>query len=96
MGTFYVTSPGEVLVRRDFFDIVEQARRRGSPTASPRTASPHRGPRAPPRRARAATVELSIFSADAAVHDAITRVPGSFERLMTAVGRPKPTASASI
>ena len=33
------------------------------------------------------TVELSIFSADPEVHDAITRVPGSFRRLMAAIER---------
>jgi radical SAM protein with 4Fe4S-binding SPASM domain len=35
------------------------------------------------------TVELSIFSTKPEVHDAITRVPGSFDRLMAAVRRLK-------
>ena len=91
MGTFYVTfSGGEVLVRRDFFDIVEQARRRGFAYRVYTNGIGLTEERA--RRLAALeplTVELSIFSADAAVHDAITRVPGSFARLMAAVHRLK-------
>ena len=91
MGTFYVTlSGGEVLVRRDFFDIVEQARRRGF---AYRVYTNGIGLTEERARHLAAleplTVELSLFSADAAVHDAITRVPGSFDRLMAAVRRLK-------
>ena len=91
MGTFYVTfSGGEVLVRRDFFDIVEQARRRGFAYRVYTNGIGLTEDRA--RRLAALeplTVELSIFSADAATHDAITRVPGSFARLMAAVHRLK-------
>jgi radical SAM protein with 4Fe4S-binding SPASM domain len=91
MGTFYVTfSGGEVLVRRDFFDIVEEARRRGFAYRVYTNGIGLTEERA--RRLATLeplTVELSIFSADAAVHDAITRVPGSFDRLMAAVRRLK-------
>ncbi len=91
MGAFYVTfSGGEVLVRRDFFDIVEHARRRGFAYRVYTNGIGLTEERA--RRLAALeplTVELSIFSADPAVHDAITRVPGSFARLMTAVARLK-------
>lgn len=91
LGCLYVTfSGGEVLVRRDFFDIVEHARRRGFVYRVYTNGIGLTEERA--RRLAALeplTVELSIFSADAAVHDAITRVPGSFGRLIAAVHRLK-------
>ena len=87
LGCLYVTfSGGEVLVRRDFFDIVEHARQRGFVYRVYTNGIGLTEERA--RRLAALeplTVELSIFSADAAVHDAITRVPGSFDRLIAAV-----------
>jgi len=91
MGSLYVTfSGGEVLVRRDFFDIVEHARRRGFVYRVYTNGIGLTDERA--RRLAALeplTVELSMFSVDPAVHDAITRVPGSFQRLMAAVHRLK-------
>jgi radical SAM protein with 4Fe4S-binding SPASM domain len=91
MGALYVTfSGGEVLVRHDFFDIVEHARRRGFVYRVYTNGIGLTEERA--RRLAALeplTVELSIFSADPAVHDAITRVPGSFKRLIAAVHRLK-------
>ncbi len=91
MGTFYVTfSGGEVLVRRDFFDIVEEARRLGFAYRVYTNGIGLTEERA--RRLAALdplTVELSIFSTDPAVHDGITRVPGSFHRLIAAVQRLK-------
>jgi len=91
MGALYMTfSGGEVLVRRDFFEIVEHARRRGFVYRIYTNGIGLTEERA--RRLAALdplTVELSIFSADPAVHDRITRVPGSFERLIKAVRRLK-------
>jgi radical SAM protein with 4Fe4S-binding SPASM domain len=87
LGGFYLTlSGGEVLVRRDFFEIAEHARRRGFVLRIFTNGLALTDAKA--RRIAALdplTVELSIFSADPAVHDAITRVPGSFARLLRAV-----------
>lgn len=87
LGGLYVTfSGGEVFVRPDFFDIVEHARARGfvyriyTNGIGLTEARVRRLAELDPL-----TVELSIFSADPAVHDAITRVPGSFTRLLRGV-----------
>lgn len=91
MGALYLTfSGGEVLVRRDFFAIAEHARRQGFVY---RIFTNGIG-LTEERVARIAAleplaVELSIFSADPAVHDAITRVTGSFDRLIANVQRLK-------
>jgi radical SAM protein with 4Fe4S-binding SPASM domain len=89
MGALYLTlSGGEVMVRPDFFDIAEHARRRGF---AYRVFTNGIGlTEAKVERLAALeplTVELSIFSADPEVHDRITRVPGSFKRLMAAIER---------
>lgn len=91
MGTLYLTlSGGEVLVRRDFFEIAEYARARNFAL---RIFTNGIGlTEAKVRRIAALeplAVELSIFSADPAVHDAVTRVPGSFRRLLANVARLK-------
>ncbi len=91
LGALYlIFSGGEVLVRQDFFDIAAHAKRRGfafriftngiglTPERIERLAA-----------LEPLTVELSIFSADPAVHDSITRVPGSFDRLLENVSRLK-------
>ena len=84
LGGFYLTlSGGEVLVRSDFFDIAAHARDRGFALRIFTNGIGLTEDRV--RRIAAIeplTVELSIFSADPAVHDAITKVPGSFHRLM--------------
>jgi radical SAM protein with 4Fe4S-binding SPASM domain len=89
MGGLYLTlSGGEVMVRPDFFDIAEHARRRGfvyrvfTNGIGLTEAKVERLAALEPL-----TVELSIFSAHPDVHDAITRVPGSFRRLMAAIAR---------
>src|SRR4029077_17959782 len=83
-------SGGEVMVRPDFFDIAEHARGRGF---AYRVFTNGIGlTEAKVERLAALeplTVELSIFSAGPEVHDAITRVPGSFRRLMAAIERLK-------
>jgi radical SAM protein with 4Fe4S-binding SPASM domain len=87
LGCFYLTlSGGEVLVRPDFFDIAAHARRRGF---AYRVFTNGIGLTEAKAKRLAAldplTVEVSLFSADASVHDAITRVPGSFRRLMRGI-----------
>lgn len=91
MGTLYlIFSGGEVLVRQDFFDIAAYAKRRGfafriftngiglTPERIERLAA-----------LEPLTVELSIYSADPDIHDGITGVPGSFDRLIENVSRLK-------
>jgi radical SAM protein with 4Fe4S-binding SPASM domain len=87
LGGLYITlSGGEVFVRSDFFEIVEHAKARGFVYRVYTN-----GIGLTEKRVRRLaeldplTVELSIFSADPAVHDAITRVPGSFARLLRGV-----------
>lgn len=82
LGALNLTlSGGEPLLRRDFFPLAERARTLGfvlriftnglliTPALADRLAALH--PYA---------VEVSIYGADAATHDAITRRPGSFAR----------------
>lgn len=91
LGALYVTfSGGEVLVRPDFFEIVEYAREKGFVYRIFTNGIGLTEERV--KRIAALeplTVELSVFSADPAIHDAITRVPGSFRRLLHSVERLK-------
>ncbi len=79
-------SGGEVFLRPDIFDIAQYARRRGfavrfftngiliKPAVADRIAA-----------VKPVVVELSVYGADAATHDGITRVPGSFELTLRAI-----------
>lgn len=79
-------SGGEVLLRRDFFDVAAAARQRGfglriftngtlvDPAAADRLAGLH-----------PLGVEISLLGASAATHDAITLKAGSFERTLRGV-----------
>jgi radical SAM protein with 4Fe4S-binding SPASM domain len=88
LGALNLTlSGGEPLLRRDFFLLAERARTLGfvlriftnglliTPALADRLAALH--PYA---------VEVSIYGADPATHDAITRRPGSFARTTAALG----------
>jgi len=91
MGALYLTlSGGEVLVRRDFFDIAAHAKDRGFVL---RIFTNGMGLTEEQVRRIAVlepmTVELSIFSADPAIHDSITRVSGAFDRVIRNVHRLK-------
>ena len=87
LGALNLTfSGGEPLLRRDFFVLAARARELGfvlriftnglliTPTLADRLADLH-----------AYAVEISIYGADAATHDAITRRPGSFARSTAAL-----------
>lgn len=84
MGGFYLTlSGGEVMVRRDFFDIAEYAKKKGFVIRIYTNGiglNEERVKRI--SEIGPLTVELSIFSDKAEEHDRITRVPGSFVKLM--------------
>jgi AdoMet-dependent heme synthase len=86
-GVFFLTlSGGEVLMRRDFFAIVESARRLQFNVKVKTNAVMIREPQA--RRLRELGVEqiqISVYSHRAEVHDAITKLPGSLKRTVEAI-----------
>lgn len=86
LGALYLTfSGGEALVRRDFFEIAEYARRKRlairlmtngiliNSQVAERIANLH-----------PTGVEISLYGADAATHDAITQRPHSFDMTLRA------------
>jgi radical SAM protein with 4Fe4S-binding SPASM domain len=86
-GALFLTfSGGEIFLRADFFELVEYARRLRfdiSLKTNGLLVTPERAARL--RALGVHKVNISIYSADPAVHDAITRVPGSLEKSLAAV-----------
>ena len=86
-GVFYLTlSGGEILLRRDFFQILEHARLRTFCVKLKTNGVMIRAKEA--KRLRALGVEsiqISIYSHRPEVHDAITKVPGSLRNSIEAV-----------
>jgi len=86
-GVFFLTlSGGEVLMRRDFFAIVEHARELLFNVKVKTNGVMIREPAA--RRLRELGVEqiqISVYSHRAEVHDAITKLPGSLKRTIEAI-----------
>jgi AdoMet-dependent heme synthase len=86
-GVFFLTlSGGEVLMRRDFFAIVEHARRLLFNVKVKTNGVMIREAEA--KRLRELGVEqiqISVYSHRAEVHDAITKVPGSLKRTIEAI-----------
>jgi len=86
-GVFFLTlSGGEVLMRRDFFAIVECARYLLFNVKVKTNGVLIREPEA--KRLRDLAVEqiqISVYSHRSEVHDAITKVPGSFDRTIAAI-----------
>jgi AdoMet-dependent heme synthase len=86
-GTFFLTlSGGEVLMRRDFFDILEYARRLAFNVRIKTNGVMIRKSEA--RRMRDLGVEqvqVSIYSRRPEIHDAITKLPGSLKRSIEAI-----------
>lgn len=86
-GTLFLTfSGGEIFLRKDFFELLETARRlhfdlnlktNGLLVTAERAARL--------KQLGVAKMQISIYSADPAVHDAITKVPGSLLRSLAAV-----------
>ncbi len=86
-GTFFlILSGGEPLLRKDIFEIVEYARRLMF-SVKLKTNGILLGQREAARLRDLAleAVQISVYSHRAAVHDAITKVPGSLERSLAAV-----------
>lgn len=86
-GVFFLTlSGGEVLMRRDFFEIVEHARRLLFNVKLKTNGVMIREREA--RRIRELGVEqiqISVYSHRPEVHDAITKLPGSLKRSIDAI-----------
>jgi len=86
-GTFFLTlSGGEVLMRRDFFDILEYARRLLFNVRIKTNGVMIRESEA--RRIRELGVEqvqISIYSRRPEIHDAITKLPGSLQKSVRAI-----------
>jgi radical SAM protein with 4Fe4S-binding SPASM domain len=86
-GVFFLTlSGGEVLMRRDFFEIVETARRLLFNVKLKTNGVMIREPEA--KRIRELGVEqvqISVYSHRPEVHDAITKLPGSLKRTIEAI-----------
>src|SRR5581483_5844018 len=86
-GTFFLTlSGGEILMRRDFFEILEHARKLLFNVRLKTNGVMIGAEEA--RRIRALGVEqiqVSIYSHRAEIHDAITKLPGSLKRSVEAI-----------
>ena len=86
-GVFYLTiSGGEILMRRDFFEILEHARARTFCIKLKTNGVLIRQKEAQRLRALGVeSVQISIYSHRAEVHDAITKIPGSFRQSIEAI-----------
>ncbi|HEV8617448.1 MAG TPA: radical SAM protein [Methylomirabilota bacterium] len=91
LGTLYVTfSGGEVFLRPDLFAVIEHAKARRFDVRLKSNAL--LVTEASARRLRALgvrQVDVSLYSADAAVHDSVTLVPRSLERTLEGVAHLK-------
>ncbi len=81
-GTLYLTfSGGEVFLRKDLFELIEHARRLHFDMRLKSNALLITQEKAARLRALGVRqVDISIYSTDPAIHDWVTKVPGSLER----------------
>src|SRR6202163_378762 len=88
-GVFYLTvSGGEILMGRDFFEILEYARLRTFCIKLKTNGILIRKQEADRIKALGVeSVQISIYSHIPAVHDAITKLPGSLEQSIEAIRR---------
>ena len=86
-GVFFLTfSGGEPFMRRDFFALVEHARRQlFNVKVKTNGVMIGEGEAQKLRTLGIDTVQISVYSHRPAVHDAITKLPHSFERTIKAV-----------
>ena len=83
---FLIFSGGEVFLRRDFFELLEYARGLLFNVKIKTNGVMIREAEAQRLRALGIdTVQISVYSHRAEVHDAITKLPGSFERTMKSI-----------
>jgi AdoMet-dependent heme synthase len=88
-GVFYLTiSGGEILMRRDFFEILEYARKRTFCIKLKTNGILIRKKEAERIKALGVeSVQISIYSHVPEVHDAITKLPGSLAQSIEAIRR---------
>src|SRR3984893_3713547 len=86
-GVFFLTlSGGEILMRKDFFEILEHARARTFSVKLKTNAVMIRRKEAERIRSLGVhAVQISIYSHRPEVHDSITKIPGSFVRSVRAI-----------
>jgi radical SAM protein with 4Fe4S-binding SPASM domain len=86
-GVFYLTiSGGEILMRRDFFEILEYARKRTFCIKLKTNGILIRKKEADRIKALGVeSVQISIYSHIPEIHDAITKLPGSLEDSIVAI-----------
>src|SRR6202140_2014175 len=86
-GVFYLTiSGGEIMMRRDFFEILEHARARLFCVKLKTNGVLIREKEAARlRKLGVETIQISIYSHRPEVHDAITKMPGSLRQSLDAV-----------
>lgn len=86
-GTLFLTfSGGEIFLRKDLFDLLAYARKLHFDVSLKTNALLINAERAARLRLLGVRrIQVSIYSADPAVHDAITKVPGSLERSLKAI-----------
>src|ERR1700680_2544209 len=86
-GVFYLTiSGGEILMRRDFFEILEHARERTFCVKLKTNGVLIREKEAARlRKLGVETIQISIYSHRPEVHDAITKMKGSLDRSLDAI-----------
>jgi radical SAM protein with 4Fe4S-binding SPASM domain len=88
-GTLYLTlSGGEIFLRADLFELIAEAKRLRFDLRLKTNALLITAERVARLRALGVRqVDVSIYSVEPAVHDAITRIPGSLVRSLAAVER---------
>ena len=86
-GVFFLTiSGGEVLMRRDFFDIVEHARSLLlNVQIKTNGVMIHEKEARRLRELGVEQIQISVYSHRPEVHDAITKLPGSLKRTLAAI-----------
>ena len=86
-GVFFLTiSGGEILMRKDFFEILEHAHARTFCTKLKTNGIMiHDAEAARIRALGVESVQISIYSHRPEIHDAITKVPGSLQRSIDAI-----------
>jgi AdoMet-dependent heme synthase len=86
-GVFFISlSGGEVLMRRDFFEIVERARQLlFNVKVKTNGVMIHEKEAARLRQLGVEQIQISVYSHRAEVHDAITKLPGSLQRTIQAI-----------
>ena len=88
-GTLYLTfSGGEIFLRPDLFELIAEAKRLRFDVRLKSNAlliTTERAQRL--RDLGVRQVDVSIYSVDPAVHDGVTKIPGSLERSLAAIGR---------